>query len=55
MKLKKIVTAAVLAANRNNAQRSTGPITDRGKAASRGNALRHGLTARVFVPGKTID
>jgi hypothetical protein len=38
-------------ANRKNAQRSTGPATEAGRARSRKNALKHGLTAREF----TID
>ena len=33
------------AANRRNAERSTGPRTAAGKAAARLNALRHGLAA----------
>src|SRR5262249_35093784 len=33
-------------ANRANAQRSTGPRTDEGKAASRANALKHGLAGQ---------
>jgi hypothetical protein len=40
-------TAAQIAANRINAQRSTGPRTDDGKAKTRQNALRHGLCAGV--------
>lgn len=35
------------AANRRNAQRSTGPLSAAGKSASRQNALRHGLSARL--------
>ena len=35
--------------NRENSQRSTGPITPQGKAASRMNALGHGLTARTVI------
>ncbi len=37
--------ASILTRNRENAQRSTGPLTLSGKAASRRNTLRHGLTA----------
>jgi hypothetical protein len=36
-------------ANRRNAQKSTGPKSETGKAASRFNALRHGLTAKHFT------
>ena len=32
-----------IAANRNNAKKSTGPRSDAGRAASRRNAKRHGL------------
>ena len=35
-----------LAANRRNAQHSTGPRTEEGKMSSRWNALKHGLTGR---------
>jgi len=38
-----------LDANRQNAQRSTGPRTPEGKAASSRNALTHGLTAQQIV------
>jgi hypothetical protein len=37
------------AANRANAKRSTGPRTESGKAKSRKNAFKHGLTAQVIV------
>ena len=39
--------AAQIAANRANAQRSSGPRTDAGKAKTRQNALRHGLCAGI--------
>ena len=43
-------------ANRANAQHSTGPKTPEGKAASRLNALKHGLTAELAViPGEHTD
>ena len=46
-------TPAQAAANLANAQQSTGPITEAGKAASSQNALKHGLTAKtVLLPGE---
>jgi hypothetical protein len=36
-------------ANRLNALKSTGPITEEGKRISRRNALRHGLTAETVI------
>ena len=36
-------------ANRRNAARSTGPITDAGKQRSRQNAVRHGLCAETVI------
>jgi hypothetical protein len=36
-------------ANRANARKSTGPITDQGKQRSRCNAVRHGLTADTVI------
>jgi len=36
-------------ANRHNAQKSTGPITQKGKLQSRCNAVRHGLTAETVI------
>ncbi len=47
--LKTPVSEARLAANRRNAQKSTGPRSDEGKAQSRLNALKHGMTAKVVV------
>ena len=38
-----------IAANRRNALKSTGPITAEGKERSRGNAVRHGLTAETVI------
>jgi hypothetical protein len=39
-----VATEKQIAANRANAQRSTGPKTARGKTASSRNAFRHGLS-----------
>jgi hypothetical protein len=40
---------AQLTANRANAQQSTGPRTDAGKALTRFNAVRHGLTGQSIL------
>ncbi len=45
-----MATAAQIEANRLNAQRSTGPKTDEGKARVRRNAFKHGMTARTIMP-----
>ena len=40
-------------ANRENAKKSTGPRTEAGKARSRRNAWKHGLTAEtLIIPGE---
>ena len=46
MAAKSRTSAAQWAANRRNAQRSTGPRTEEGKQASSRNAMRHGAYAR---------
>ena len=38
-----------IAANQNNAKRSTGPRTQPGKSRSRANAVRHGLSSRALT------
>ena len=48
-----MATPAQLAANRANAQRSTGPRSVEGKSASRFNALKHGADAlSPVIPGE---
>jgi hypothetical protein len=44
-----MASPAQLAANRRNAQKSTGPRTVEGKQRSSMSALKHGLTARTLV------
>ena len=44
-----MATPAQIAANRTNAQKSTGPRSVEGKAASRFNALKHGIDAKAIV------
>ncbi|MCC6360772.1 MAG: hypothetical protein IT450_18700 [Phycisphaerales bacterium] len=52
---KKPVSDAKIEANRANAQKSTGPKTPEGKAASSRNAMKHGLTAAAMVlPNENI-
>lgn len=45
---KRAISPRKLAANRANAQCSTGPTTSEGKEKSKLNAVKHGLTARYF-------
>jgi hypothetical protein len=47
-----MVSRKQLEANKTNALRSTGPKTASGKAKSRGNAWKHGLTAKSFMIGE---
>jgi hypothetical protein len=44
-----MTTDAQIEANRRNAQKSTGPRTEEGKAASARNALKHGLTSPQLI------
>ena len=44
-----MATPAQVLANRENAQHSTGPKTEQGKAVCAGNAIRHSLTARGLI------
>jgi hypothetical protein len=45
-----MTTERQIAANRRNAQKSTGPRTEQGKLGSRRNAMRHGLCAETVAP-----
>ena len=48
-------SAAQQRANRENAQKSTGPRTEEGKMRSRMNALKHGQTGQILVmPGDQL-
>ena len=44
-----MATARQIAANQRNAQKSTGPKTTEGKAASAQNAFVHGMAAHAFM------
>jgi hypothetical protein len=44
-----MATQKQIEANRRNAQKSTGPVTDLGKATAKFNALKHGMTASTAV------
>ena len=51
-----MATVRQVAANRRNAQKSTGPRTDEGKNQSRRNALKHGLSgAGVVLPKEEAE
>lgn len=51
MKIKKTISDKVFAANRSNAQRSSGPRSVSGKLAVSCNAVKHGLLAKRLVFG----
>ena len=44
-----MTTEKQIQANRENAKTSTGPTTQRGKAHSRFNSRKHGLTAKTLI------
>jgi hypothetical protein len=50
-----IISQARLAANRANAQKSTGPVTRKGKAKSKLNAVKHGLTGATVMFANAED
>ncbi len=49
--IRKSVTTALVAANRSNSLKSTGPRTPLGKRRASGNARRHLISAKVVLPG----
>jgi hypothetical protein len=56
MRIQKTVTPAKLAAQKDNAAKSTGPKSQRGKAFSSQNAISHGIFAReMLLPGESQE
>jgi hypothetical protein len=53
--MRRPISERKLQANRANAKRSTGPRTEAGKAASRKNALKHGILSRSIDLLPAID
>ncbi|MEO6809858.1 MAG: hypothetical protein ABI353_12160 [Isosphaeraceae bacterium] len=53
--LKKVVSDKQMAANKANAQKSTGPRTAQGKASSRRNAVKGGLTGDGIVMPEDLE
>jgi hypothetical protein len=53
--MKRPISERKLQANRDNAKHSTGPRTEAGKAASRKNALKHGILSRSLDLLPAID
>jgi hypothetical protein len=47
-----MATTAQILANRNNSRKSTGPKSDRGKAAVSQNAVKHGIFAESVITGE---
>jgi hypothetical protein len=53
--MRKTMSLKQIAANRRNAQKSTGPQTPAGRAVSKMNALKHGILSKeVVVRGRCI-
>lgn len=51
----KTASSRKIEANRRNAQHSTGPKTDEGKAKSSQNSIKHGIFVTKFLNGATPD
>ena len=51
----KTASSRKIEANRKNAQHSTGPKTDEGKAKSSHNSIKHGIFVTKFLNGATPD